>query len=176
MMRHSLVKIVLVVLCFALPVKPPADLIEANSRKTVPDFSLADSKGNTIKPTNYKGRVVLLDFWATWCEGCKVEIPWYMEFQKKYKESGLSVVGVSVDDDGWKSVKPFLEANQVNYPVVIGDWNLAARFGITSLPVTLLVDRNGKVADFHVGMVDKDAFDREIQILLKDSAAKEPAK
>jgi peroxiredoxin len=134
MMRHSLVKIVLVVLCFALPVKPMADLIEANSRKAVPDFSLVDSKGNTIKLSSYKGRVVLLDFWATWCEGCKVEIPWYMEFQKKYKESGLSVVGVSVDDDGWKSVKPFLEAEQVNYPVVIGDWDLATRFGITSLP------------------------------------------
>jgi len=157
-------------------VRPQADLIEVTSRKAAPDFSLADLKEATIKLSNYKGRVVLLDFWATWCEGCKVEIPWYMEFQKKYKESGLSVVGVSVDDDGWKSVKPFLEANQVNYPVVIGDWNLAARFGITSLPVTLLVDRNGKVADFHVGMVDKDAFDREIQILLKDSAAKEPAK
>jgi cytochrome c biogenesis protein CcmG/thiol:disulfide interchange protein DsbE len=176
MMRDSLVKIVFVVLCFALPVRPQADLIEANSRKAVPAFSLDDSKGTTIKLSNYRGRVVLLDFWATWCEGCKVEIPWYVEFQKKYKDSGLSVVGVSVDDDGWKSVKPFLQAKQVNYPVVIGDWDLAGRFGITSLPVTLLIDRNGRVADLHVGMVDKDAFDREIQILLKESTAKEPAK
>src|SRR5256885_1899970 len=176
MMRRALVKIVFVVLCFALPVRAQAELIEANSRKAAPDFTLADSKGTAIKLSNYRGRVVLLDFWATWCGGCKVEIPWYMEFQKKYKESGLSVVGVSVDDDGWKSVKPFLEAKQVNYPVVIGDWDLARRFGITSLPVTLLIDRNGKVADLHVGMVDKDVFDREIQILLRDSAAKEPAK
>ena len=176
MMRRALVKIVFVVLCFALPVRAQADLIDVNSRKAAQDFTLADSKGTTVKLSNYRGRVVLLDFWATWCEGCKVEIPWYMEFQKKYKESGLSVVGVSVDDDGWKSVKPFLEAKQVNYPVVIGDWDLAGRFGITALPVTLLIDRNGKVADLHVGMVDKDAFDREIQILLKDSAAKEPAK
>ncbi len=176
MMRRALVKIVFVVLCFALPVRPQADLIDVNSRKAAPDFTLADSKGAAVKLSNYRDRVVLLDFWATWCEGCKVEIPWYMEFQKKYKESGLSVVGVSVDEDGWKSVKPFLEAKQVNYPVVIGDWDLAGRFGITALPVTLLIDRNGKVADLHVGMVDKDAFDREIQILLKDSAAKEPAK
>ena len=176
MMRRALVKIVFVVLCFALPVRPQADLIDVNSRNAAPDFTLADSKGTAVKLSNYRDRVVLLDFWATWCEGCKVEIPWYMEFQKKYKESGLSVVGVSVDEDGWKSVKPFLEAKQVNYPVVIGDWDLAGRFGITALPVTLLIDRNGKVADLHVGMVDKDAFDREIQILLKDSAAKEPAK
>jgi thiol-disulfide isomerase/thioredoxin len=116
--------------------------------------------------------VVLLDFWATWCGGCKVEIPWYMEFQTKYKDSGLSVVGVSMDDDGWKSVKPYLEENKVNYPVVIGDWDLAKRFGIEELPVTLLIDRDGKVADLHAGMVDKDAFEGEIQKLLKESAAK----
>jgi len=120
--------------------------------------------------------VVLLDFWATWCEGCKVEIPWYMEFQKKYNESGLSVVGVSMDEDGWKSVKPFLEEKKVNYPVVIGDWDLAKQFGITALPVTLLIDRDGKVADLHAGMVDKDTFEHEIQILLKESASKKAAK
>jgi len=176
MMRHTLVKVAYLVLCFALPARPQADLIEAKSRKAVPDFSLADSQGTTIKLSNYRGKVVLLDFWATWCGGCKVEIPWYMEFQKKYKDGGLSVVGVSVDDDGWKSVKPFLEEKQVNYPVVIGDWDLAGRFGITSLPVTLLTDRNGRIADLHVGMVDRDAFGREIQILLKESAAKERAK
>src|SRR5712692_766059 len=172
MLRYRLARITFVALCLALPAKAPTDLTAANSRKTASDFTLSDSKGASVKLSAYKGRVVLLDFWATWCEGCKVEIPWYMEFQKKYKESGLSVVGVSVDDDGWKSVKPFIEAKQVNYPVVIGDWDLAGRFGITSLPVTLLIDRNGKVADLHVGMVDKDAFDREIQLLLSDSAAR----
>src|SRR5713101_1732472 len=166
MMRHSLVKIVFVVLCFALPVRPQTNLVEVNSRKAAPDFTLADSKGATIKLSNYRGRVVLLDFWATWCEGCKVEIPWYMEFQKKYNESGLSVVGVSMDEDGWKSVKPFLEEKKVNYPVVIGDWDLAKSFGITALPLTLLIDRNGSIADLRVGMVDKVAFDREIQVLL----------
>jgi thiol-disulfide isomerase/thioredoxin len=176
MLQHTFAVIALVALCFVLPARAPADLTAANSRKPASDFTLTDSKGASVKLSDYKGRVVLLDFWATWCEGCKVEIPWYMEFEKKYKDSGLSVVGVSVDDDGWKSVKPFLEAKQVNYPVVIGDWDLAGRFGITSLPVTLLIDRNGKVADLHVGMVDKDIFDREIQILLKESAAKERVK
>src|SRR5713101_3898417 len=172
MMRHSLVKIVFVVLCFALPVRPQTNLVEVNSRKAAPDFTLADSKGATIKLSNYRGRVVLLDFWATWCEGCKVEIPWYMEFQKKYNESGLSVVGVSMDEDGWKSVKPFLEEKKVNYPVVIGDWDLAKSFGITALPVTLLIDRDGKIADLHAGMVDREAFESEIQILLKEGASK----
>lgn len=172
MLRYALAEIALLALCFALPAKAPADLTAANSRKAAPDFTLSDSKGVSVKLSDYKGRVVLLDFWATWCEGCKVEIPWYMEFQNRYKESGLSVVGVSMDEDGWKSVKPFLEEKKVNYPVVIGDWDLANLFGITALPVTLLIDRNGKIADLHVGMVDKDAFESEIQILLEDSAAK----
>jgi len=176
MLRSLFARIALVVACFALPVRAPADLTAASSRKAAPDFTLSDSRGTSVKLSAYKGRVVLLDFWATWCGGCKVEIPWYMEFQSKYKDSGLSVIGVSMDEDGWKSVKPFLEAKQVNYPVVIGDWDLAGRFGITSLPVTLLIDRDGKIADLHVGMVDRDAFESEIQILLKDSTAKRAAK
>ena len=163
MMRHTLVKVAYLVLCFALPVRPQADLIEANSRKAVPDFSLADSKGTTIKLSNYRGRVVLLDFWATWCGGCKVEIPWYMEFQSKYKDSGLSVIGVSMDEDGWKSVKPFLEERKLNYPVVIGNQDLASRYGgLPALPMTLLIDRDGKIAESHAGMVDKDAFEKKI--------------
>src|SRR5260370_37779699 len=173
MMRHTLVKVAYLVLCFALPARPQADLIEAKSRKAVPDFSLADSKGTTIKLSNYRGKVVLLDFWSTWCGGCKVEIPWYMEFQKKYRDGGLSVVGVSVDDDGWKSVKPFLEEKQVNYPVVIGDWELAGRFCITSLPVALLIVRNGRIADFPGGKLDRDRFGVAIRNLFKERSGKE---
>jgi peroxiredoxin len=148
----------------------------ASSRKAAPDFILSGSKGAPVKLSAYQGKVVLLDFWATWCEGCKVEIPWYMDFQKKYKKIGLAVVGVSMDEDGWKSVTPFLKAKKVNYPVVVGDWDLAGRFGITALPVTLLIDRDGKIADLHTGMVDKDAFESEIQILLKESSSKKSDK
>ena len=176
MLRYRLARITFVALCLALPAKAPTDLTAANSRKTASDFTLSDSKGASVKLSAYKGRVVLLDFWATWCEGCKVEIPWYMEFQKKYNESGLSVVGVSMDEDGWKSVKPFLEEKKVNYPVVIGDWDLAKSFGITALPVTLLIDRDGKLADLHAGMVDREAFESEIQILLKEGASKMTAR
>jgi peroxiredoxin len=167
----SFAKIVMLVLCFALPVTVPADLTPADSRKTAPAFTLSDSKGASVKLSDYKGKVVVLDFWATWCEGCKVEIPWYIEFQNKYKEEGLSVVGVSMDDDGWKSVKPFLAENKINYPIVIGNSDLGTQFGVTALPVTLLIDRNGKIAESHAGMVDKDAFEREIQVLLKDTAS-----
>ena len=174
--RSSFSQIVLLVLCFVLPVAATADLTPANSRKLSPDFTLTDSKGASVKLSDYKGKVVLLDFWATWCGGCKVEIPWYMEFQNTYKEKGLSVVGVSMDDDGWKSVKPFIAENKINYPIVIGNSDLGTQFGVSALPLTLLVDRNGKIADSHAGMVDKDAFEREIQVLLKETGAKSVAK
>jgi cytochrome c biogenesis protein CcmG/thiol:disulfide interchange protein DsbE len=77
-----------------------------------------------------------------------------------------------MDEDGWKSVKPFLQENKLNYPIVIGGWNFAKRYGAEALPVTLLIDRDGRIADLHAGMVHKDAFEREIQILLKESAPK----
>jgi peroxiredoxin len=138
-----------------------------------PDFSLSDSTGSPVKLSAYKGKVVLLDFWATWCGGCKVEIPWYMEFQNKYRNDGLAAIGVSMDENGWKSVKPFLEENKLNYPVVIANQGLSSRYGgLTSLPMTLLIDRNGKIAESHAGMVDKDAFEKKIKTLLQESPAK----
>jgi peroxiredoxin len=176
MLQSLFVKIALAVACFTLAARAPADLTAASSRKAAPDFTLSDSKDASVKLSDYKGRIVLLDFWATWCEGCKKEIPWYLEFQNKYKEGGLTVIGVSMDEEGWKAVKPFLEEKKVSYPVVIGDWDLAKIFGITALPATLLIDRDGKIADLHVGLVDKDAFENEIQTLLKESTPKTSSK
>jgi len=145
-----------------------------NVRKTAPNFTLSDSKGASVRLSDYKGKVVLLDFWATWCHGCKTEIPWYMEFQNKYKDKGLAVIGVSMDDDGWKSVKPFVEEQKMIYAVVIGNQELAKLYAVDALPVTLLIDRNGKIAVSHAGMVEKDAFEKEIQALLQDSAKNIP--
>ena len=154
-----------------VPLRAPADLTPANSRKTFPEVAFEDAKGAPVKLSAYKGRVLVLDFWATWCEGCKEEIPWYMEFQDKYKKNGLEVVGVSMDDDGWTSVKPYLEEHKINYRIVIGKWESAKPFGADKgLPVTLLIDRDGKIAALHAGMVNKDAIEREIQALLKEPA------
>jgi peroxiredoxin len=176
MQRSIVASIALVISSYAVLATAPTDLMPAAARKDAADFSLKDSQGVLIRLSSYKGRVVLLDFWATWCTGCKQEIPWYMEFQDRYKEAGLSAIGVSMDDDGWKSVKPFLQEHKINYPIVIGNWDMGKSFGFNSMPATLLIDRDGKIADAHVGMVDKDAFENEIRILLKESAAKGTAK
>jgi peroxiredoxin len=172
MQRSILVAIVFVISSFALLAKLPGDLAARSARKGAADFSLLDSNAATIKLSEYKGKVVLLDFWATWCTGCKTEIPWYMEFFNKYKERGLLAIGVALDDDGWKSVKPFLQEHKIDYPIVVGNWDMSKSFGFDSMPATLLIDRDGKIADTHVGMVDKDAFEREIQMLLEETPSK----
>lgn len=163
--------IVLVASSFAFATKAPQDVTPADSRKPLPQVALTDLNGGPVDLSTYKGRVVLLDFWATWCTGCKEEIPWFMEFQDKYNKTGLTVVGASLDDDGRKSVKPFLQEHKINYRIVVGTFESAKQFGVDKgMPVSVLIDRDGKIADLHPGMVDKDAFEREIQTLLKEPA------
>jgi peroxiredoxin len=169
MLHSSARQAAMTVVCFALAVSAFVDLTSPSGRKPAPDFTLNDSNGTAVHLSTLKGKVVLLDFWATWCHGCKQEIPWYVDFQSKYKESGLAAVGVAMDDDGWKSIKPFLAENKINYPIVVGDWKgMTKMFGFDALPVTLLIDRQGRIAEFHQGMVDKNAFEKEIQLLLAE--------
>ena len=141
---------------------PPA------KRNLAPNFTLKDVDGKTVKLSDYKGKVVLLNFWATWCGPCKFEIPWFIEFQKKYKDQGFTVIGVSVDDDGWTSVKPYLEAKQMNYPVVVSDEAVNTMYGgIESLPTTFVLDKDGKIANTHVGLVSKKEYESDIEQLLR---------
>jgi len=148
----------------------PAAVTAANSRKSAPSFTLKDSTGVVLRLSEYKGKVVVLNFWSTHCGWCKVEIPWLMEFETKHKATGLAVIGVSMDEDGWKAVKPFLEGRKLNYPVVVGNEDVAKLYGgVDALPMTLLIDRDGRIAATHVGLVDKGAFEQEIRILLQES-------
>jgi peroxiredoxin len=148
----------------------PARATGADSRKAAPNFTLDDSKGTPLKLSDYKGKVVLLDFWATWCHGCGLEIPWFIEYQNKYKDSGLAVIGVSMDEDGWKVVKPFIEEKKMNYPVVLGNADLTKLYKVENMPVTVLIDREGRIAESYSGMVDRAVCEARIQSLLKDDA------
>lgn len=159
----------ILILSFASLARIPKAATPASARKQAPDFSLRDANGMPIRLADFKGRVVVLDFWATWCHGCKLEIPWFMEFEDRYGQKGLSVIGVSMDDDGWKVVKPFIAAKKMNYTVVIGDDALAKQYGLGPMPMTVLIDRNGRIADSHSGVVDKAKWESEIRSLLAES-------
>ena len=147
-------------------------------RKPAPEFALKDANGKTVHLEEYKGKVVLLDFFATWCGPCKIEIPWFMEFERNYKDKGFSVLGVSMDDEGWEVVKPFLADLGVNYRVVIGNDATAQIYGgVDALPTTFLIDRNGRIAAIHIGLASKKVFEDGIQQLLQDPGGiiKDPA-
>ena len=153
---------------------PAASLLRCTSLRnpstpvvTAPDFSLKNAAGATIRLSEYKSKVVLLNFWATWCGGCKKEIPWFVEFQNAYKDRGFAVLGASFDAEGWEIVRPFLDTQGVNYPVVLGNGELSAQYDVSALPKTLLIDREGKIVISHVGMVDKTEFKKQIQELLR---------
>ncbi len=153
---------------YTVPVKGvPDTVIPAEQRKAAPDFSLTDTQGQTVTLSGYKGKVVLLDFWATWCPACQFEVPWYSEFSKKYGDKGLAVVGVSLDKGGLSVVKPYMEQKKMEYTVALGNDDLLLEFGLKTVPVTMLIDKSGRIAVAHVGMVDKDNFEGHIQELLQ---------
>jgi peroxiredoxin len=132
-------------------------------RKPAPDFILRDVDGKTVRLSDYRGKVVLLNFWATWCGPCKVEIPWFMEFEPRYKDRGFAVLGVAMDDEGWAVVKPYLQENRVNYRVVVGNDEVSAKYGgIDSLPTTMIIDRQGNIVSTHIGLVSKGDYEDDI--------------
>jgi thiol-disulfide isomerase/thioredoxin len=145
----------------------PANLKPESARKMAPEFDLREADGKDVRLSALKGRVVVVNFWATWCHGCQLEIPSFIEVQKKYADRGLTIVGISLDDDGWKSVRPWIKERRVNYPIVIGNWSLGQKYGVTGLPETALVDREGRVANTFAGVVDRTALEQQVQTLLR---------
>jgi peroxiredoxin len=133
-----------------------------------PGFSLQDLTGQPLALSNYKGKVVLLDYWATWCTPCRGEIPHFVEFQDNYSGQGLQVLGVSMDDDV-KPVREFYQQYKMNYPVAMGSAELADSYGgILGLPVTFLIDRDGRIAAKYVGAVDVSVIENKMQALLQN--------
>jgi thiol-disulfide isomerase/thioredoxin len=141
----------------------PADAKPANL-----DFTLKDVAGNDVALQSFKGKVVVIDFWATWCGPCKVEIPHFIEFQEKYGPQGLQIVGISVDDPVDK-LAPYVKEMGMNYPVLqgLGHEDVQDAYGpILGIPVSVMISRDGKVCATHTGLTSKDVFEREIEGLL----------
>jgi peroxiredoxin len=146
----------------AATLKPDKD------RHAAPDFALKDINGKVVHLADYRGKVVLLDFWATWCGPCKIEIPWFMDLERRNKDRGFAVLGVSMDDEGWEVVRPFLTELGVNYRVVMGTDSTVQEYGgVDALPTTFLIDRDGKIAAVHVGLASRKDFEDGVEQLLQ---------
>src|SRR5262249_40934194 len=120
-------------------------IAEPEDRKPAPAFALPNAAGREVSLEAHRGEVVVLNFWATWCHGCKQELPWFVGFEKQYGSRGMTVIGASTDADGWKSVTPYLKKKPLNYPVVIADATLTSAYGLGAMPMTVLIDRQGRI-------------------------------
>jgi peroxiredoxin len=143
-------------------------LCDANAKPAPLNFTLKDLNNRDVRLSDFKGKVLVIDFWATWCGPCKLEIPAFVNLQTKYGSQGLQMVGISVDDK-LEQLKPFVAEFKMNYPVLQGldHDEVQDAFGpIWGIPVTVVIGRDGKICRKHPGMTSRDAFEREIKSLL----------
>jgi len=154
-------------LLLATRLRGPATTAQSGLPRQAPDFSLPDLSGQKLTLSSYRGKVVLLDFWATWCAPCREEIPRFVEMQDKYQAQGLQILGVSMDDSP-EPVREFSQKFHMNYPVVIGNAKTGELYGgILGLPVAYLIDREGRVTSRHIGATDAAVFEKEIVNMLE---------
>ena len=156
--------------------RPPANASSTAGDASMPSIVMKDLNDRDVTLAQYKGQVVLVNFWATWCGPCKIEIPWMIEFQKKYSSRGFTILGVSMDEDGKKAINPFLEKERfdvdgqkeaMNYPILLGNDSIADKFGsIVGLPTSMLFTRDGKKIKTIVGLVNHDDIAKSIEGLL----------
>jgi len=153
-----------------------ASLVAQKPRPNEPDVTFKDLQGKDVSLASLKGKVVLVNFWATWCEPCQVEIPWMIGFQKKYADKGFTLLGVAMDEEGKSVVDPYVQKTQfdvdghpstMNYPIVLGNDDLADKFGgLLGLPTTYVISRDGKIVKRYIGLATESDLDKIIQSLL----------
>ena len=155
---------------FSLGSAAPSKLfVKSGERRAAPEFTLTDASGQPVKLSDFRGKVVLLNFWATWCVPCKAEIPMFTELQQSYRDRDFVILGVSMDEDGWESVKPYMAERKMNYRVMIGNPDLAQLYGgLESVPTTLIIDKSGRIAVTHVGLCSKSEYEGDIQEVLSE--------
>jgi len=150
--------------------RPASNLPEA------PDVTFKDLSGRDIRLHDLRGKVVLVNFWATWCAPCRIEIPWFIEFQEKYGPQGFTVLGVAMDVEGARVVETYFrderfEVNgaerQMNYPIVLGNDDIDQAFGgLIGLPTSLVISRDGRIVKRFIGLVNHEYIQKEIEGLL----------
>ena len=141
----------------------------ASQHGSAPDFTLPLLDGGQLRLSSYRGKVVLLDFWATWCVPCRDETPHFVELQKKYGERGLQIIGVSMDDSP-DPVHPFSQQFHINYPIVMGTADVGAAYGgVLGLPIAFVIDREGHISAKHMGATNAEVFEKDVTALLGTS-------
>jgi peroxiredoxin len=134
-----------------------------------PAWSLKDVDGNVVSFAQYQGKVVVVDFWATWCVPCRAEIPGYIALQNKYAKDGLVIVGISTDQGGPGPVKKFIAKYAVTYPIVMSDGNVEGAFGgIDGIPTTFIIDRTGRIRERKIGSEPAAVFEKVLLRYLKE--------
>ena len=143
------------------------DSAVAKQHGPAPDFNLPLIDGGQLRLSSYRGKVVLLDFWATWCVPCREETPHFVDLQRKYSGEGLQIIGVSMDDTT-DPVRAFYQKFHINYPVVMGTADVGSAYGgVLGLPIAFLIDREGRIYAKHIGATDAAVFDKDITVLLQ---------
>ena len=146
-------------------------------RSGAPSFRLANASGKLVNLSDFRGKPVVLNLWATECGGCRAELPAFMQMDQRYKGKGLAVVGVSLDimysdlknsRDGWARVKRFVKTKRIEYSILLDDGSVEKAFNVTALPATYLIDRAGRVAASYIGVVDPGDLEANIKILLSE--------
>ncbi|MBI5689729.1 MAG: TlpA family protein disulfide reductase [Verrucomicrobia bacterium] len=136
-----------------------------------PAWQLKDVNGAPVSSDQFKGKVVVVDFWATWCPPCRAEIPGYIDLVKKYGAEGLVIVGISLDQAGPEVVKAFAGKTGINYPLVMGDDQVVAAFGgVEGIPTTFLIDRTGQIRDRKVGAEETADYEKKLLAVLREKA------
>jgi len=161
---------ILAVVFFHDRMKPAAASITTAGKRQALDFQLPDLAGSRWQLSDRRGKVVVVNFWATWCPPCREETPGLVRLFHDYRARGVEVVGISMDDDPQKAVPPFLREYGVPYPVLVPDSSFNLAGDIDSLPTTLLIDRQGRVAKVFVGAVGESDVANEIDLLLKEQS------
>ncbi len=140
---------------------------DAKVGSAAPTFALKAADGKTIDLKALRGKVVVVNFWATWCGPCRAEMPGMMKVYDRLKGKGLEIVGISLDRRGWDDVRPYLAKTSVNYPIVVGDEDLANAYGLPgAIPYTVFLDKKGNIVKSHTGFMTEEAFEQEVKKLL----------
>ncbi len=152
---------------------PKAAAPTASNLADAPNFTVPDLQGANVSLEKYRGKLVLVNFWATWCGPCEIEMPWFIEFQQKYGSRGFTMVGLAMDEEGQSVVAPWIQQKRfevngsqvpVNYPILLGNDKVAEQFGgLIGLPTSVLISRDGKIIKRFIGLVGHETYVKAIE-------------